>query len=51
MTSDILGAHAQRGLRCACVCVCVCVCLRGRDSMSKVGGLGIHKVGSYSHSF
>ena len=24
-------------------------CLRGRDSMSKVGGLGVHKVGGYSH--
>ena len=24
---------------------------RGRDSMSKVGGFGVHKVGGYSHSF
>ena len=24
---------------------------RGRDSMSKVGGLGVHKVGGYLNSF
>ena len=24
--------------------------VRGRDSMSRVGGPGVHKVGGYSHS-
>ena len=28
-----------------------CIHPRGRDSMSKVGGLGVHEVGGYSHSF